>query len=131
MENGKTEVRIRKRGGQPGNTNRLRHGRYTAERIARRGQVMRLTRLGRHALLRVKMILRARKALKRKKAHNPARISVQALMTSSLFFSRFWKMPDLSSASMSRLRPWRAKTSSGSWINAPSLAGSSPIFSIV
>ncbi|GEM_PF-4291774 len=138
MENAKSEVRIppkRKRGGQPGNTNRLRHGRYAADTLTRRGQVMGLTRLARHVLVRVKMILRARKALKAKRrraeAHSPARISVQALMTSSLFFKRFWKMPDFSSASMSRLRPWRANTSSGSWINAPSLAGSSPMLSMV
>lgn len=137
MENAKSEVRMpkRKRGGQPGNMNRLRHGRYAADTLTRRKQVMGLTRLARHALVRVKMILRSRKALRRKKqdaqAHSPARISVQALMTSSLFFSRFWKMPDLSSASMSRLRPWRANTASGSWIRAPSLAGSSPMLSMV
>src|SRR5579862_4361065 len=55
MENAKSEVRIppkRKRGGQPGNTNRLRHGRYAADTLTRRGQVMGLTRLARHVLVR-------------------------------------------------------------------------------
>ena len=55
----------RKRGGQPGNRNRLRHGRYAATTIGRRKEVMALGRLARHALTRVKMILRTRKALKR------------------------------------------------------------------
>jgi hypothetical protein len=55
----------RKRGGQPGNRNRLHHGRYAAVTIERRKEVTALGRLARHALTRVKMILRARKALKR------------------------------------------------------------------
>jgi len=55
----------RKRGGQPGNRNRLRHGRYATATIGRRKEVMALGRLARHALTRVKMILRSRKALKR------------------------------------------------------------------
>ena len=67
----KNEVRIseppkRRRGGQPGNRNRLRHGRYAKAAIERRKQVTTLARLGRHALVRIRMILRARRALKRK-----------------------------------------------------------------
>jgi hypothetical protein len=72
----KSEVRIpdtapRKRGGQPGNRNRLRHGRYAATTIERRKEVAALGRLARHALTRVKMILRARKALKRARIAPP------------------------------------------------------------
>jgi hypothetical protein len=137
VENEKSEVRIpkRKRGGQPGNSNRLRHGRYAAETLALRKHVSRVTRTARHVIVRAKMFLRVYEAVaakrRREKSQSPARISVQALMISSLFFMRRWKMPDFSNASMSRVRPWRAKIASGSWMSAPSLAGSSPMFSMV
>jgi hypothetical protein len=68
----------RKRGGQPGNRNRLRHGRYAAVTIERRKDVTALGRLARHALTRVKMILRARKALKRVRSALPAPLSSPA-----------------------------------------------------
>jgi hypothetical protein len=56
----------RKRGGQPGNKNRLRHGRYTEDFARRRATINRSVARAKMLLIRVKMILRMRQALKKK-----------------------------------------------------------------
>lgn len=56
----------RKRGGQPGNRNRLRHGRYSQEFAARKAEIDRAIAAAKALLVRVEMILRMRKALKAK-----------------------------------------------------------------
>ena len=56
----------RKRGGQPGNSNRLVHGRYTQKRAARRAELWAYRRKGRTLVILVKNVLKARKALKRR-----------------------------------------------------------------
>ena len=60
--------RRRKRGGQPGNRNRLRHGRYSQEFAARKAEIDRAIAGAKTLLVRVEMILRMRKALKKKTA---------------------------------------------------------------
>lgn len=55
------EILRRKRGGQPGNRNRLKHGDFSAARIARRKEISQLLRKARHAVTRAKWIARARK----------------------------------------------------------------------
>ena len=58
----------RKRGGQPGNRNRLRHGRYFQEFAARKAEIDRAIAAAKALLVRVEMILRMRKAMKMKSA---------------------------------------------------------------
>lgn len=58
----------RKRGGQPSNRNRLRHGRYSQEFAARKAEIDRAIAGAKTLLVRVEMILRMRKALKKKTA---------------------------------------------------------------
>ncbi|MGN6149618.1 MAG: hypothetical protein ACTHPD_13850 [Rhizomicrobium sp.] len=58
----------RKRGGQPGNTNRLRHGRYSQPFAARKAEIDRAIAKAKALLVRVDMVLRMRKALKKKTA---------------------------------------------------------------
>jgi hypothetical protein len=58
----------RKRGGQPGNRNRLVHGRYTQAEAASRADIREIRRKGRALVILVDNILKARKALKRKRA---------------------------------------------------------------
>ena len=54
------EICCRKRGGQPGNRNRLKHGDYSAGRIAQRKEIAALLCKARHAIVRAKWIARAR-----------------------------------------------------------------------
>ncbi len=58
----------RKRGGQPGNSNRLRHGRYTKATTARRAETRAWMRKANHLVMRATMVWRARKALAKKTA---------------------------------------------------------------
>jgi len=62
-----SEVRIteprRKRGGQPGNTNRLRHGGFSAKARERREWVRALVAQTNALILRVEMVARARRGL--------------------------------------------------------------------
>src|SRR5882672_6254241 len=55
------EISRRRRGGQPGNCNRLKHGDYSAARIGRRKEIAQLLRRARHAIVRARWIARARK----------------------------------------------------------------------
>src|ERR1700753_865745 len=57
----------RKRGGQPGNTNRLRHGRFSAATIARHAQSRRAIARDSALIIRVEMILRMRHAWEQKR----------------------------------------------------------------
>lgn len=57
---------VRKRGGQPGNTNRLRHGGFSREAQARRDWVRALVAETDALILRIEMVGRARKVLKAK-----------------------------------------------------------------
>ena len=57
----------RKRGGQPGNTNRLRHGLYSRAHLKRRDEGRALRRKVRHLIVRLHMVARARKTLLRKR----------------------------------------------------------------
>ena len=54
----------RKRGGQPGNRNRLKHGRYTQRRAARREKTRALIGRARNLIIRIEMMAKARKALR-------------------------------------------------------------------
>jgi hypothetical protein len=56
----------RKRGGQPGNTNRLRHGLYSRAHLARRDEGRALRRKTRRLIAKLGMVARARAALRRK-----------------------------------------------------------------
>ena len=56
----------RPRGAPPGNTNRLKHGRYSARRIARRKKTNALLRGCRNLTRRIEMMAWSRKALRRK-----------------------------------------------------------------
>jgi hypothetical protein len=56
----------RKRGGQPGNHNRFRHGRYTRHRAARRASARALMRRARDLIIRIGMIAKSRAALRKK-----------------------------------------------------------------
>jgi hypothetical protein len=58
----------RKRGGQPGNRNRLVHGRYTQAEAASRADIRTIRRKGRALVILVDNVLKARKALKRRRA---------------------------------------------------------------
>ena len=65
----KTEVRIkRRRGGQPGNRNRLLHGRYTHTAQAQRQAVRALLKAARDLTIRAAMVARARRSYRRKQA---------------------------------------------------------------
>jgi hypothetical protein len=57
-----------KRGAPLGNRNRLKHGNYSARRIARRAEVNALLRRARNLIRRIEMMAWARKALRAKKA---------------------------------------------------------------
>lgn len=61
-----SEVRMvrRKRGGQPGNCNRLRHGGFSREARARRDAVRALVAETEALIMRIGMVARARKTLK-------------------------------------------------------------------
>ena len=56
----------RKRGGQPGNRNRLRHGAFSAKARERREWVRGLVASTNALIVRIEMVARARKALKAK-----------------------------------------------------------------
>ncbi|HUJ02416.1 MAG TPA: hypothetical protein VLW75_02175 [Rhizomicrobium sp.] len=58
----------RKRGGQPGNANRLRHGGFGRAARARREEVRALIAETRNLIIRIEMVARARCALKSKYA---------------------------------------------------------------
>jgi hypothetical protein len=58
----------RKRGGQPGNRNRLLHGRYTQDRAAWRVERRAYRRKARALTILVRNVLKARQALKRRQA---------------------------------------------------------------
>ena len=64
----KTEVRIKRRGGQPGNRNRLVHGRYTRAAQERRQSVRALLKAARDLTIRAAMVARARRSYRRKQA---------------------------------------------------------------
>ncbi|HEX4862237.1 MAG TPA: hypothetical protein VFV07_13450, partial [Rhizomicrobium sp.] len=59
----------RRQGGQPGNRNRLKHGRFSRRRLERHARVKALLRKTRGLICRLDMGLRARKALARKSVH--------------------------------------------------------------
>ncbi len=64
----KTEVRIkRRRGGQPGNSNRLSHGGYTRAAAAQRKTVRALLKAARDLTIRAAMVARARRSYRRKR----------------------------------------------------------------
>ncbi len=56
----------RKRGGQPGNRNRLKHGRYTSAFAARRAKTRATLRKTRHLVIRLTMVARMHQALQAK-----------------------------------------------------------------
>ena len=58
----------RPRGAPPGNTNRLKHGRYSARRIRRRKETNVLLRSVRNLTRRIEMMAWSRKALRMKRA---------------------------------------------------------------
>src|ERR1700754_382707 len=63
----KSEVRIpRRRGGQPGNTNRRIHGAYSKAAIARRKEVMALVHRARRLIADAKAVLAERKVEREK-----------------------------------------------------------------
>jgi hypothetical protein len=68
MPDASTSLPKRKRGGQPGNRNRLIHGRYSKEEAAWREKMRGYRRKGRALVILVDNVLKARKALKRKLA---------------------------------------------------------------
>jgi hypothetical protein len=68
MPNASNSLQKRKRGGQPGNSNRKIHGRYTKKEAARREELREYRRKGRALVILVDNILKARKALKRRLA---------------------------------------------------------------
>jgi hypothetical protein len=64
MQDASNSLPKRKRGGQPGNSNRRLHGRYTRKEAARREELRAYRRKGRALVILVDNVLRARKALK-------------------------------------------------------------------
>jgi hypothetical protein len=64
MPEASNSLQKRKRGGQPGNSNRRVHGRYTKKEAARREELRGFRRKGRALVILVDNILKARKALK-------------------------------------------------------------------
>jgi hypothetical protein len=68
MQNASNPAQKRKRGGQPGNSNRLIHGRYTKEQAVRREEICAYRRKGRALVILVDNVLKARKALRLKLA---------------------------------------------------------------
>gem|GEM_PF-6792281 len=56
----------RKRGGQPGNRNRLKHGRYKSAFAARREKTRVVLRSTLHLVIRLAMVARMRKAMREK-----------------------------------------------------------------
>jgi hypothetical protein len=57
----------RKRGGQPGNSNRLRHGLYSRTWLAQRDESRTLRRRTRHLIVKLHMIARSRNTLARQR----------------------------------------------------------------
>jgi hypothetical protein len=55
-----------------GNTNRLKHGRFTTARVSRRKEITALLRAGRNLIRRIEMMAWSRKALRRKLARDVA-----------------------------------------------------------
>lgn len=51
-------IPLRRRGGQPGNTNRLIHGRYAGATLARRAHVRNLVRNARDTIAEMKLVKR-------------------------------------------------------------------------
>jgi hypothetical protein len=68
MQNASNPLQKRKRGGQPGNRNRLIHGRYSNEEAAWREKMRGYRRKGKALVILVDNVLKARKALKRRRA---------------------------------------------------------------
>ncbi|HEY1710421.1 MAG TPA: hypothetical protein VGG10_19275 [Rhizomicrobium sp.] len=68
----------RKRGGQPGNQNRVVHGRYTQKRAAWRVELCAFRRKSRALAILVRNVLKARAALKRRRGALAARASLVA-----------------------------------------------------
>jgi hypothetical protein len=68
MPNASNSLPKRKRGGQPGNSNRRIHGLYTKKEAARREELRGFRRKGRALVILVDNILKARQALKRRLA---------------------------------------------------------------
>jgi hypothetical protein len=68
MLNASNSLPKRKRGGQPGNRNRLLHGRYTQAEAASRADIRSYRRKGRALVIFVNNILKARAMLKRRLA---------------------------------------------------------------
>jgi hypothetical protein len=68
MQNASNSAVKRKRGGQPGNCNRLLHGRYTQAEAASRADIRSYRRKGRALVILVNNILKARAMLKRRLA---------------------------------------------------------------
>jgi hypothetical protein len=68
MPKASKSLQKRKRGGQPGHRNRRTHGSYTGEEAARRVELRAYRRKGRALVILVDNVLKARKALKRKRA---------------------------------------------------------------
>jgi hypothetical protein len=68
MPEAANSLQKRKRGGQPGNRNRLVHGRYTQAEAASRADIRTIRRKGRALVILVDNVLKARKALKHRLA---------------------------------------------------------------
>ena len=69
MPDGAAILPKRKRGGQPGNANRLRHGHFSAATTARHAQIRRAIARAKALIIRVEMILRMRHAWAKKRSY--------------------------------------------------------------
>jgi hypothetical protein len=68
-----SEVRIaRRRGGQPGNINRRKHGAFSRAASEERNRIARLIRVAESLIVRVHMVAKARTALRRKQKNTLA-----------------------------------------------------------
>jgi hypothetical protein len=81
-----SEVRIaRKRGGQPGNSNRRKHGAFSRGAADERRRIVILVKAAENLIVRVHMVARARAALRRKLARKSSPVAARNNASGGLF----------------------------------------------